>query len=454
MSKTCIADGQLVSLELRAVARECPYGARPAPSLTKSARRPWTAAGTGTPPVQYPILRGSPASSRLLHSAGLSRPAAWRVGEGQLARRLSGLGTAPFHTSPHASTSTVHAVTGYAFAGKPRTSEAEEEQQRQYAGDDGKAASSTPDTSASKSQPRQGFPSNSTIGAWVDKTLRAGEAGEDALLFEQMKGEGDVIFGVADGVGGWSENGVDPALFSQSLMYHAAQYAAEFYACPDRLDAEDLEHRSSPPSGASSDVSTPLSTPPPASPTQSKASTAEPGTPLDVLQYAFQKTQEQKEVPAGSATACLVSFDSSKGVIRTANLGDSGFLVIRPGVGTGEEGDTSTSRMPTVHYQSKPQTHGFNTPLQLSKLPPEYRFDGSIDSKPSNADLWSGRVLDGDMVLVATDGFWDNVSVSEMLQLVQFIKDKHRVANVDRMLDISSNPLAEEQDLANVLAHK
>ena len=288
----------------------------------------------------------------------------------------------------------------------------------------------------------------------MDKTLRAGEAGEDALLFEQMKGEGDVIFGVADGVGGWSENGVDPALFSQSLMYHAAQYAAEFYACPDRLDAEDLEHRSSPPSGAASNVSTPLSTPPPASPTQSKASTAEPGTPLDVLQYAFQKTQEQKEVPAGSATACLVSFDSSKGVIRTANLGDSGFLVLRPGVGTGDEGDASTSRMPTVHYQSKPQTHGFNTPLQLSKLPPEYRFDGSIDSKPSNADLWSGRVLDGDMVLVATDGFWDNVSVSEMLQLVQFIKDKHRVANVDRMLDISSNPLAEEQDLANVLAHK
>jgi protein phosphatase PTC7 len=360
-----------------------------------------------------------------------------------------------FSSSSRQSSSTVQAVTGYAFAGKPRTVEAEEEKQREYVtGEPSKT------TGPSEAPPRQGFPPHSIIGSWVDSTLKGGESGEDALLFERMKGEGDVIFGVADGVGGWSENGIDPALFSQSLMYHSAQYARDFYACPERLEAEDMEYKHPSPSSSSSSSSTSspkastASSSPPSSPSQSSNShqNREVGTPLDVLEYAFQKTQEQTEVPAGSATACIVSFDSSKGIIRTANLGDSGFLVLRPSAKKGEEGDSSG--LPIVYYQSRPQTHGFNTPLQLSKLPPEYRFEGSIDSKPSHADLWSCQVLDGDMVLVATDGFWDNVSVNEVLPLVKYIEEKHRVAHVDRMLDISSSPLAEEEDLANVLAHK
>lgn len=335
---------------------------------------------------------------------------------------------------PHSRASAVHAVTGYAFAGKPRTTQAEEEMQQQYAG-----TGAAPTKRAVESQTRQGFPSDSVIGSWVDATLKKGEAGEDALLCQKMKGDGDVIFGVADGVGGWSENGIDPALFSQSLLYHSANYAKDFYACPDRLEIEDLEE-------------TPSSSPQ----RHSKIKGAELGTPLDILQYAFEKTQEQEEVPAGSATACIVSFDATKGVIRTANLGDSGFLVLRPALPSHEEATTQpdSTGLHTVLYQSKAQTHGFNTPLQLSKLPPEYRAQGSIDSKPSHADLWTSRVLDGDMVLVATDGFWDNVSVNEVLQLVKFIQDKHRSAFVDRMLDISNAPLAEEEDLADVLAHK
>lgn len=355
-----------------------------------------------------------------------------------------------FSSSTPSKSSAFHAVTGYAFAGKPRTAQAEEEKQRQYAG-----TGEEPLPSSANTQPRQGFPANSTIGAWVDATLKKGEAGEDALVFQKMKGDGDVLYGVADGVGGWSENGIDPALFSQSLMYHSADYAENFFACPERMEVEDFEHKSS---SSSSSTITPLSSPPTSPGHSDQASKAEPGTPLDILQYAYQKTLEQAEVPAGSATACIISFDASKGIIRTANLGDSGFIVLRPASPSHEESGSDlppeATGMPIVHYQSKPQTHGFNTPLQLSKLPPEFQSEGSIDSRPSSANLWSGRVLDGDMVLVATDGFWDNVSVNEVLQLVNFIKEKHRAAFVDRMLDISNNPLAEEEDLANVLANK
>lgn len=42
------------------------------------------------------------------------------------------------------------------------------------------------------------------------------------------------------------------------------------------------------------------------------------------------------------------------------NLGDSGFLLIRYDALTGE---------PYVLIRSKEQTHGFNTPYQLTKLP-------------------------------------------------------------------------------------
>lgn len=354
-----------------------------------------------------------------------------------------------FSTHTSARQGNVQALTGYAFAGKPRYVEQTEEE-------DGKAKDVDP-----KQLPRQGFPLASPIGKWTDAMLKGGESGEDALAVTKMKDEGDWFLAIADGVGGWSENGIDPALFSQSLVYHASEYAKQFHACPDRIEAEDLDstQQNSPPSS-------PLDTPPP-SPSSSSASAAasraEPGTPLDILQFAYQSTHQEKGVPAGSATACFLTFDSSKGILRSANLGDSGFLVLRPGSSTvavgkdekkgavNEEGDRIGLHV--IHHQSKPQTHGFNTPLQLSKLPPEYRFDGSIDSQPSHADTFSCRLMDGDIVLAATDGFWDNVSTSEVLQLVAFIRQKHRVAWLDRMSDISIDHVAEERDLANVLAH-
>lgn len=43
-----------------------------------------------------------------------------------------------------------------------------------------------------------------------------------SLYFAYAKG---VSLGIADGVGGWVTSGVDPSLFSQSLMYHAHRYA-------------------------------------------------------------------------------------------------------------------------------------------------------------------------------------------------------------------------------------
>lgn len=96
--------------------------------------------------------------------------------------------------------------------------------------------------------------------------------------------------------------------------------------------------------------------------------------------------------------------------------------------------------------------------MQLSKLPPEFRFDGSIDSKPSNADLKEHQLREGDVVLVATDGYWDNVSADETVQLVRFVSDKHRAGWKEQQEQLAKDQpkgdLDEERSLAQVLAHK
>lgn len=53
-----------------------------------------------------------------------------------------------------------------------------------------------------------------------------------------------VSFGVADGVGGWVESGVDPSLFSQALMYHAHRYSRNAWAGEPEIDPTlDYEER-------------------------------------------------------------------------------------------------------------------------------------------------------------------------------------------------------------------
>jgi protein phosphatase PTC7 len=39
-----------------------------------------------------------------------------------------------------------------------------------------------------------------------------------------------VSLGIADGVGGWVDSGIDPALFSQALMYFASRAAQASWA--------------------------------------------------------------------------------------------------------------------------------------------------------------------------------------------------------------------------------
>lgn len=101
--------------------------------------------------------------------------------------------------------------------------------------------------------------------------------GEDAYFIHN----GDYCIGVADGVGGWAEVGVDPGLYSRELMSHALNL----------LDDIDSVH---------------------------------PGVPQSILEEAHAKTRAR-----GSCTACIVCLHDGKA--HASNLGDSGFLISRDG---------------------------------------------------------------------------------------------------------------------------
>ncbi|GJP48681.1 hypothetical protein CLOM_g7965 [Closterium sp. NIES-68] len=167
---------------------------------------------------------------------------------------------------------------------------------------------------------------------------KAHRGGEDAFFIL----DGAAV-GVADGVGGWAEIGVDAGLYARELMAHVQSAVAD-----------------EPKGGAD---------------------------PMRVLERAHLNT-----VSYGSSTACLAVLQADQ--LQAANLGDSGFLIIRHG---------------HAIFKSPSQQHDFNFPYQLGS-------EGG--DSPLAADVYSLPVAPGDVVVMGTDGLFDNVFDSEVSSLV------------------------------------
>ncbi|XP_074093854.1 protein phosphatase PTC7 homolog isoform X3 [Cotesia typhae] len=95
----------------------------------------------------------------------------------------------------------------------------------------------------------------------------------------------------------------------------------------------------------------------------------------------------------GSSTACVIVLNKETSSIYAANIGDSGFVIVRKG---------------KVVHRSSEQQHYFNTPFQLS-LPPPGHSDLVLSDSPESADTSTFGVENGDVILLATDGVFDNV---------------------------------------------
>ncbi|XP_032166674.1 protein phosphatase PTC7 homolog isoform X2 [Lontra canadensis] len=205
-----------------------------------------------------------------------------------------------------------------------------------------------------------------TAGCGFGKDFRKGLLkkgacyGDDACFVARHR-SADVL-GVADGVGGWRDYGVDPSQFSGTLMRTCERLVKEGRFVPSN--------------------------------------------PIGILTTSYCELLQNKVPLLGSSTACIVVLDRTSHRLHTANLGDSGFLVVRGG---------------EVVHRSDEQQHYFNTPFQLSIAPPEAEGVVLSDS-PDAADSTSFDVQLGDIILTATDGLFDNMPDYMILQELKKLK--------------------------------
>ena len=145
--------------------------------------------------------------------------------------------------------------------------------------------------------------------------------------------------------------GVNPVDYSKSFMATARQHLE---ACetlqqkPAVVAATSGEASSGTSSSNGATAAEAEAGPAPAAPAAAAAAAAAPAQPrtaVEALDVAHRATQ----LP-GSATACLLRLDAARGLLDAANLGDSGFLIIREG---------------RLHFQSPAMQHYFDCPLQV-----------------------------------------------------------------------------------------
>lgn len=121
--------------------------------------------------------------------------------------------------------------------------------------------------------------------------------------------------------------------------------------------------------------------------------------PTQLLHHAFVNSSSIH----GSSTACVATMDSF-GVFQATTVGDSVFFVVREG---------------RIFFRQKEMQHGFNFPFQLGT--------GSADTPDSGARV-TLELVEGDVVIMCTDGVTDNLFDEELLSAVQSGGNQQEVA--------------------------
>mmetsp|Transcript_110898 Transcript_110898/g.236874 ORF Transcript_110898/g.236874 Transcript_110898/m.236874 type:complete len:520 (-) Transcript_110898:170-1729(-) len=144
---------------------------------------------------------------------------------------------------------------------------------------------------------------------------------------------------------------------------------------------------------------------------------------LHALHCGFRSTRS-----FGSSTALVACLARGGHRLGVANLGDSALLLLRRREGDMRNGLRCVGR-------TRMQQHLFNCPYQLALLPtpadfPELLQQGkeklvrfiegnrkAQQDTPEHAELYSFPVREGDLLVLGTDGIFDNLYVPEVCQL-------------------------------------
>lgn len=176
---------------------------------------------------------------------------------------------------------------------------------------------------------------------------------------------------------------------------------------------------------------------------------------LEALQQGYRSTRS-----FGSSTA-LVAFLSDSGQLGIANIGDSSLVLLRR-----REIDSTTGMRCAA--RTSEQQHAFNCPFQLTLLPTESDFpqllqDGkhklvraiqrmtgaSKTDSPEDADLYNFAVQEGDLVILGTDGVFDNLYINDICQLAGTA-----IGPLDQLDSSLTNPTRLAQAIAKAASYR
>ncbi|ESQ53802.1 hypothetical protein EUTSA_v10024559mg [Eutrema salsugineum] len=167
--------------------------------------------------------------------------------------------------------------------------------------------------------------------------------------FKALAGREDAYFisphnwiGIADGVSQWSFEGINKGMYAQELMSNCQKIVSD--------------------------------------------ETAKISDPIQILHRSVNEIKSP-----GSSTALIAHLDNNE--LHIANIGDSGFMVIRDG---------------TVLQKSSPMFHHFCFPLQITQGNDIFKL----------AQVYHVNLEEGDVVITATDGLFDNLYEEDIVSIV------------------------------------
>ncbi|CAB9508804.1 protein phosphatase 2C BIPP2C1 [Seminavis robusta] len=139
----------------------------------------------------------------------------------------------------------------------------------------------------------------------------------------------------------------------------------------------------------------------------------------DMQDNLLTAAETADERATGASTAIVASI-TEDGFLRAINLGDSSCIVIR--------GDR-------VVAKTKEIVHYFDCPYQLSEISPD---------RPRDARKLNFELLKGDVVLMGSDGIFDNLEDSEIVEVVNSGPAKagaiaKQVSDLSRKVSLNSN---------------
>lgn len=121
--------------------------------------------------------------------------------------------------------------------------------------------------------------------------------------------------------------------------------------------------------------------------------------PQEALSVAYEGAKSIE----GSSTAVCAVLQEDSSQLMCSNVGDSGMMIIRDG---------------RVLFKTKEQQHIFNFPLQLGT--------GHTTNPKEHADNSVLTVKDGDIIIMASDGLFDNLYDHQIVELTQIFSEYHQ----------------------------